>query len=407
MERVIEPGRIGACLLLLLAGCSTELRHTQSTQKSAANPGARPKSISTEVERVSEGPRLAPPPPPIVEASAGDTTTLEEPWTSLNAWARGQGYGALHEVEGTASSAYQLSATNHTLEVRANSLIANWDGVEFLLGFAPQLHNGELYLHELDLEKNVKPLLDGIPQPVKPDRVVVLDPGHGGQNTGTTSVLDGSPEKQYTLDWAARLASVLATNGCRVYLTRTNDTDVSLAERVAFAEAHGADLFISLHFNSAAPNRDLSGLETFCLTPSGMPSTLTRDYEDNPELVFTNNACDAENLAYALRLQGSLLQRVGMPDRGVRRARFMGVLRGQSCPAVLIEGGYLSNPEEARHIADPAYRQKLAEAVAAAIPSRPAPAMESAQIAAQTWTHTPTNTDMSPSNPGESTPQTR
>ena len=67
----------------------------------------------------------------------------------------------------------------------------------------------------------------------------------------------------------------------------------------------------------------------------------------------------------------ALLQVNGRHDRGVRRARFLGVLRGQRCPAVLVEGGYLSNPQEARRIADPAYRQKLAEAVAQALVEKP------------------------------------
>jgi N-acetylmuramoyl-L-alanine amidase len=142
---------------------------------------------------------------------------------------------------------------------------------------------------------------------------------------------------------------------------------------VAFADEHKADLFISLHFNSAAPNQRQAGLETFCLTPSGMPSTLTRGYEDDASQVFANNGYDAENLQLAYRLHQALLKENGLADRGVRRARFLGVLRGQNRPAVLIEGGYLSNPQEARRIADPAYREKLAEAVADALLAKPEP----------------------------------
>jgi N-acetylmuramoyl-L-alanine amidase len=161
------------------------------------------------------------------------------------------------------------------------------------------------------------------------------------------------------------LECLLTNEGWRVYLTRTNDVDVSLTNRVAFAEEHQADLFISLHFNSAAPSQDQAGVETYCLTPAGMPSTLTRGYEDDAA-VFANNAFDAENLQYAVRFHRSLLSVVGN-DRGVRHARFLGVLRRQNRPAVLIEGGFLSNPREAQHIADSAYREKLAEAVAAAL----------------------------------------
>jgi N-acetylmuramoyl-L-alanine amidase len=123
-----------------------------------------------------------------------------------------------------------------------------------------------------------------------------------------------------------------------------------------------------LHFNATgAATENPVGLETYCLTPRGMPSTLTRGYDDDTSLFFPNNAFDAENWRLAFQLQRTLLEESGALDHGVRRARFMGVLRGQNRPAVLVEGGYLSNPREARQIADPAYRQTLAEAMARAL----------------------------------------
>ena len=103
---------------------------------------------------------------------------------------------------------------------------------------------------------------------------------------------------------------------------------VANADRVAFAEAHHADLFISLHFNSAAPDEKQAGLETYCLTPTGMSSTLIRGYNDFWSDNFPNNGFDAENLQLAVRLHAALLRATGLEDRGVRRARFIGVLRG-------------------------------------------------------------------------------
>ena len=176
--------------------------------------------------------------------------------------------------------------------------------------------------------------------------------------------MEGGWEKQFTLDWALRLQSLLVTNGWQVFLTREDDREIALSNRVAFAEDHHADLFVSLHFNSAGTNKSQAGLETYCLTPFGMPSTITRGYMDDPSQKFPNNAFDPQNLQLALRLHRTLLEVNGHRDRGVRRARFLGVLRTQQRPAILIEGGYLSNPREARMIAEPAYRQKLAEAVA-------------------------------------------
>jgi N-acetylmuramoyl-L-alanine amidase len=227
---------------------------------------------------------------------------------------------------------------------------------------------GQPHVHNLDLKKTLQPLMHSSPAAsISTNLTVVIDPGHGGADSGTASVLGYHYEKDFTLDWARRLGSLLASNGWRVFLTRTTDTDLSLSNRIAFAEARRAGVFVSLHFNSAAPNDQQAGLETYCLTPTGMPSTVTRGYGDDTTQAFPNNAFDTQNLQFALRVHRALLQVNGKRDRGVRRARFLGVLRGQRCPAILVEGGYLSNPQEARRIADPDYRQKLAEAVAQAL----------------------------------------
>ena len=87
---------------------------------------------------------------------------------------------------------------------------------------------------------------------------------------------------------------------------------------------------------------------------------MTRSFSDDPGLAFPNNAFDAQNLQFALQVHRALLQVNGRLDRGVRRARYLSVLRGQNRPAILVEGGYLSNPLEARRIANPDYRQRSA-----------------------------------------------
>jgi N-acetylmuramoyl-L-alanine amidase len=228
--------------------------------------------------------------------------------------------------------------------------------------------DGQPYVHALDLNKTIQPLLQGEPPAlVSANPVVVIDPGHGGENAGTRSALGNHFEKEFTLDWARRLQSLLIANNCRAFLTRSNDTDLALSNRVAFAANHKADLFISLHFNSALPNEAEAGLETYCLTPVGMPSSLTRGFPDEIQQSFPNNAFDTQNLFLALRVHRALLQVNGHHDRGIRRTRFPGVLRGQQRASILVEGGYLSNPQEARLIGDPAYRQKLAGAVAMAL----------------------------------------
>ena len=268
--------------------------------------------------------------------------------------------------------------------LRVGSQVAHWDGLEVRLAFAPQIISGQPCVHTLDLKKTIQPLVLSAPMSfLGTNLTIVIDAGHGGGDSGTKSVLGYRYEKEFTLDWARRLGWALATNGWRVLFTRTNDTDLSVSNRIAFAEAHKADLFLSLHFNSSAPNDQQVGLETYCLTPTGMPSTVTRGFGDDPGLAFPNNAFDAQNLQFALRVHRALLQINGKHDRGVRRARFLGVLRGQHCPAILVEGGYLSNPQEAARIADPAYRQKLAEAVAQALTEKPEAASQVPGVVSQ------------------------
>src|SRR5262249_37895474 len=152
----------------------------------------------------------------------------------------------------------------------------------------------ELLLHTLDVQKNFLPLIAPAPAAVPAQPVLVVDPGHGGVDTGARNVVNAQFEKDYTLDMAQWLKSLLAAEGWKVYLTRTNDANVPLAARVAFAEHHQADLFLSLHFNSSFPATDQAGVETYCLTPTGMPSNLTRGYDDDLSLAFPNNAFDRE-----------------------------------------------------------------------------------------------------------------
>jgi N-acetylmuramoyl-L-alanine amidase len=265
-------------------------------------------------------------------------------------------------------AAYCIASSYGTMVLEIGSREATWNGVQISLGFAPQLIDGEISLYGLDLQKNLEPLLCEPPLTFTPNEVIVIDPGHGGSNVGTHSVLDGRFEKEFTLDLAERLKPLLEAEGWKVYLTRESDVFVTNSDRVVFANGRQADVFISLHFNSAAPDNSQAGLETYCLPPVGTPSSISRgNYSDPWTESFPNNAFDAQNLRLAIKIQTDLLHALGMPDRGVRRARFLTVLQGQLRPAILIEAGYLSNPREASLIEEPAYRKMLAEALAKAL----------------------------------------
>ena len=371
-----KPIGIFFCALIFLAGCATLPKEPEEAISSPAPHLGNEKLNWIDPDTVR--PQVAPPvvkpavstvkvnsPPPVIHQPTAIEPVMA--MTSLDRWAAQKKINPPHFLSSTPLLTYSVSSTNGVMIVAIGSRRVTWNGIQLQLGFEPQMVDGEIFVHGLDLQKNLEPLLCALPLTLGTNRVIVIDPGHGGNKGGTLSVLDNRPEKEFTLDWAKRLKPLLEQQGWQVYLTRTNDTDVSLYNRAASAEAHHADLFISLHFNSAAPDTYQSGLETYCLTPTWMRSSMTRGYDDTVSLNFSGNQFDTQNLQLAVRLHIALLHATGEEDRSVRRARFMDVLHEHNHPAILIEGGYLSNPREAKRIEDPAFRQKLAEAVASAL----------------------------------------
>ncbi len=344
---------------IFLAGCAGNSVHQL------------PPSESTGTNVVHVFPTLPPAQPIPLSHAPRPTPPIEVPsatTSSLSDWAKAHGLAAPRRIPDMAVDAYSITSKYGIMVLEIGSREVTWNGVQLSLGFAPQLIDGEISLYGADLDKNLEPLLCQPPATFVTGEVIVIDPGHGGSNVGTHSVLDGRFEKEFTLDVAKRLKPLLEAEGWKVYLTRNSDTYVTNADRVVFAEERHADLFISLHFNSGAPDTKQAGLETYCVPPMGSPSTISRGgYADPWNENLPNNAFDAQNVELAVRIHSALIHSVGMQDRGVRRARFIEVLRGQQRPAILIEAGYLSNPHEARLIEDPDYRQKLAEALAAAL----------------------------------------
>ena len=353
-------------ILICLTGCPTPPKPQAKLTPLAFSPSA---------------PTPAPPqsiPVPAVQggnASLFSTDNTERhrangPWIWLDSWTRDHQFGPLSESTNTTHQTFALTGAPGSLSIVVGSRLATWNKLILGLGFEPRLIHGRPAIHQLDLTKNLQPLLQPVLRLPSNRRVIVIDPGHGGKNTGARSVVGSLLEKDLTLDWARRTQTLLAAQGWTVWLTRTGDKDVSSAERIAFADSVQADLFLSLHFNSAGRTTagpPDGGLETYCLTPTGMPSNLTRNYEDDPKRVFPNNSFDDSNLLLAASLHDSMVRFVGRKDRGIRRARFMTVLQGQQRPAALLEGGFLTDTAEARLIASNDYRQKLAQSIAFAL----------------------------------------
>lgn len=324
-----------------------------------------PKDAEVREAVRSEGMTLNPAGAPAGVAGAG---VIAGDWVDLGAWLQERGWSSFHPVPHGKDLRHESDGPGGTIAVIPGQKKTWWNGTQVWFGFDPRLEKGRIKIHRLDLAAHCLPLMSGSVATDLLVRSVVIDAGHGGRNVGTRSIAGNRFEKEFTLDWALRLKALLEARGWKVTLTRTNDVDLSLAERVDLTEASDAALFLSLHFNSAFPNRDPAGLETYSVTPKGMASHVIRDYADEPARSFPNNAYDAVNLRLALAVHRAVLAVTGQADRGVRRARFMDVLRWQNRPAILIEGGYLSSPPEAARIQSPEFRQKLAEAVAGALP---------------------------------------
>ncbi len=249
---------------------------------------------------------------------------------------------------------YQLNRTQISAQAGHREITLN--NVQHWLSTPVLAARGQLWITSLDVLKTIDPVLrQGRSRTPAPIRLVVLDPGHGGSDTGTRG--RRSVEKKFTLDVARRVESVLEANGLTVLLTRTTDCTLSLDDRVDLAKSRRADVFVSIHFNSGG---SAEGIETYCVPPAGARSTANRhdDRDATP-----GNRYDEKNAWLAHCVQRSVLRATDAHDRGVRRARFV-VIRDAPCPAILIEGGFLSNRTEERRILTAEYREKLAKAIA-------------------------------------------
>jgi N-acetylmuramoyl-L-alanine amidase len=191
--------------------------------------------------------------------------------------------------------------------------------------------------------------------------VVVLDPGHGGRDTGAISPRRVY-EKRVVLDIAKRVQRALRGSGLKVKSTRWWDSTLGLADRTARTRAAGADVMVSVHANSAG-NTNAAGVETYLLPAAGFPSTSGANSDTRPA---AGNAFDAANAALAQAVHREALRATSSPDRGIKRARY-DVLRNAPCPAVLVECGFLSSPKDEANLIRRSYREGLAQGIARGI----------------------------------------
>ncbi len=259
----------------------------------------------------------------------------------------------------------QLTNRYHRILLTVDHREMQFNGIEVWLSFPIALHNGGAYVSVSDAMNTMQPLLS--PPKNRPGvkiKRICLDPGHGGKDPGNR--VRSNEEKKYTLLLAEEVSAQLTRAGLKIVMTRTTDTFVELPTRPDIAKNATADMFVSLHFNSADSGRDtVHGSEVYCLTPAGAESTNAHG-EGADTSACAGNRYNNQNLYLAYLVQRSLTRSLGVPDRGVRRARFA-VLRDAVMPATLIEAGFMSHPSEGQKIFTADYRKKLARAIVDAL----------------------------------------
>src|SRR5438132_2532647 len=261
----------------------------------------------------------------------------------------------------------QLEAVKNPLEFVRGSREAMINGARSWLCFPLVEQDGKILVSRTDVAKTIEPLLRPHRVPnVGKVQTVVLDPGHGGYDKGQVGRY--GYEKDFALDVARKLRPFLQSKGLRVIMTREGDYFVPLEVRAQIANKARDSIFVSIHFNASNDDRNATGFEIFSFTPRGAPSTSDSAVAPSAFSTQPGSAVDAQSLALSACIYHSLLGHIPEYDRGIKRARFA-VLRLTKVPAVLIEGGFLTEQGQCRLIAQKEWRAKLAHAISVGIES--------------------------------------
>src|SRR6478736_8772864 len=255
----------------------------------------------------------------------------------------------------------RFETVKNPLEFVTGSREAMINGARSWLCFPVIEQDGKSLVTRTDVAKTIEPL-------VRPHRVpnvgkvqtVVLDPGHGGYDKGQVSRYGA--EKDFALDVARKLRTILQAKGLKVIMTREGDYFVPLEVRAKIANSAPNSIFVSVHFNATNDDPNATGFEIFSFTPRGAPSTSDTNVNARSFNMQPGSSVDAQSVALSACIYHSLLGHLPEYDRGIKRARFA-VLRLTKVPAVLIEGGFLTERGESKLISNKDWRAKLAGAI--------------------------------------------
>lgn len=189
--------------------------------------------------------------------------------------------------------------------------------------------------------------------------VVVLDPGHGGQDSG--AMCGTMLEKDLTFDIARRLDRQLQAKGLSTIMTRIGDSYVSLAERAALTNRVSDCVFVSIHFNEGNKEGTSTGIETYYADHQVMPGAPVVPWLPFLQRASTQ-AANIESQSLAGFVQDALVRQTQAANRGTKPQQYF-VIANVRHPAVLVEGGFINNPGELAKLGNEQYREQLAGAI--------------------------------------------
>lgn len=260
----------------------------------------------------------------------------------------------------TDGSTFQLQGRGSRIEGKEGGRDVLINGVKYALCFPIVRKGSNILVSAMDVVKIIEPILR--PQKIANAtavRTVILDAGHGGADDGARGPYGN--EKDAALDVVLRAKKLLQESGFQVRCTRLSDTLIPLEKRAEFANRHVNAIFVSVHFNKSN-FRGPTGIETYCLAPRGVPSMDEEHLSYSDFVQHPGHPRDPENVALATAIHASLVRSISLPDRGIKRARFV-VIRNITIPGILIEGGFMSGYPDSALIATPEYRQRIAQCI--------------------------------------------
>lgn len=305
------------------------------------------------------------------ENSNGATTVFFFPGASI---ANSECEAMIQSIN-TQHDGYKVSVQQVTAPTRGIELVFNLDPEQCMLGCecfdSIGLQKGLVFrvynksiLKSIENNNNKAVLRTLHHQHSKPR--IVIDPGHGGSDSGAVGH-NGLQEKEVCLAIGTAVGNLLEQHGCSVLLTRSNDCTMPLDQRTAYANNNQADLFVSIHANYAASSRAI-GVETFCMQPQLLGKSFC-DLSDNQDAcvaqVMNERFGDSHSLAESVQKHACAAIapfHTEMIDRKVKHSVSQ-VLLGTQVPAILIEVGFLSHPQEAQLLNDAQYRQSIARGI--------------------------------------------